>query len=136
MDKIGKIHEVNVQDVKIMYLVDELMKCLPDDEALGCAGKYCAHPKSLEVLFLSLNPNVFPDFETTIQGLPFQQLLLIKLLIIFQIKLPSHKVYAQEQIDPYIYLKVVQTPPIPTNSAHGKPLSPINNQCKSTPLKY
>ena len=33
----GKTHKVNVQVVIIMYLVDELVKCLPDDKVFGHA---------------------------------------------------------------------------------------------------
>ena len=61
IDKSGRTCKVNVQDVKVTYLVNELIKCLPDDKAFGHATKYCAHPKHLEGLCWSLNQNVLPD---------------------------------------------------------------------------
>ena len=44
----SKTHKVNVQDVKIMYPVDDLIKCLPVEIAFRPAAKYHAHPKHLE----------------------------------------------------------------------------------------
>ena len=34
MDDSDKTHKVNVQGVKILYLVDELIKCLQDEKLL------------------------------------------------------------------------------------------------------
>ena len=39
MDKSGKIHKVNVQDVKVTYLV-ELIKCVPDEKPFGHPSKF------------------------------------------------------------------------------------------------
>ena len=61
MDESGNTCKVNVQDVKIMYPVNELIKKLPDDETFGHAGKYHAHPKHIGYLHWSLNKNVIPD---------------------------------------------------------------------------
>ena len=63
MDKDGKTCKVYIQDVKISYLVNELIKCLPDDKAFGHAAKDCAHPKHLDDLHQSLNQNVLPDVQ-------------------------------------------------------------------------
>ena len=38
MEQIGKTHNVNIQDVKITHTGNELIKCLPDDKASGCAA--------------------------------------------------------------------------------------------------
>ena len=35
MDEISKSHKVNVQDVKVTYPADELIKCLPHKKVLG-----------------------------------------------------------------------------------------------------
>ena len=43
-DESGNICKINIQDVKIKYPVNELIKCLPDDKAFGHAAKYCAYP--------------------------------------------------------------------------------------------
>ena len=40
MEKGGKTCKVNVQHVKIMYLVDELIKYVPDDVTFVCVAKY------------------------------------------------------------------------------------------------
>ena len=32
MDESCKIHRANVQDVKMMYTIDELIKCLSDEQ--------------------------------------------------------------------------------------------------------
>ena len=70
MDESGKTHKVNVQDIKITYPVEELIKCLPDDKTFGCAAKYHAHPKHLEDLHLSLNSNALPDIQDPNTGYP------------------------------------------------------------------
>ena len=44
MEESGKIHKVNVQDVKIAYPTDELIKCLLNEKAFGHATNYQAHP--------------------------------------------------------------------------------------------
>ena len=61
IDKSGKTHKTNVQDVKIRYPVDELIKYLPDDIALGHAVTYCAHLKHMKDLHWSLYQNVLPN---------------------------------------------------------------------------
>ena len=33
--KVVKIYKVNVQDVKVIYPVEKLIKCLPDEKAFG-----------------------------------------------------------------------------------------------------
>ena len=40
-----------------------MIKYLPDDNAFGCAAKYCARLKHLEDLYWSLNENVLPDIQ-------------------------------------------------------------------------
>ena len=49
MDESGKTHKANVQVVKIMFPVNELIKCLPNDKAFGHDAKYHTHPIHLEV---------------------------------------------------------------------------------------
>ena len=61
MDEYGKTCKVNVQDVKIPYPVNELIKCLPDDKACGHGGKYHVHLKHIEDLQWVLNSKVLPD---------------------------------------------------------------------------
>ena len=61
MEEGRKTHKVNVQDVKIRYPVDKLIKCLPDVKAFGNASKCHVHPKHLEDLYWSLYHNVLPD---------------------------------------------------------------------------
>ena len=39
MDESSKTCKIDIQDVKIKYQIDELIKCLPKDKALGHAGK-------------------------------------------------------------------------------------------------
>ena len=51
IDGFGKTWKVNVRDVKIMFLVDELIRCLPDDKAFGLASRYHAHLKHVEICF-------------------------------------------------------------------------------------
>ena len=63
MDKSHKTHNVNAQDVKITYPVNELIKCLPEDKAFGCAAKKYGHTEHLEDLHCSLNPSVLPDIS-------------------------------------------------------------------------
>ena len=58
IDASGKTCKVNVQDVKMIYPVDELIKYIPDDEAFGCAAKYHAHLKYVQDLHWSLNEKV------------------------------------------------------------------------------
>ena len=57
----GNTHKVNVQDVRIMYPVNKLIKCLPDDNFFGYAAKYHAHLYYIENHVLVVNPNVLPD---------------------------------------------------------------------------
>ena len=45
MNESGKTHKLNVQDVKIMYPGDKLIKYLPDDKVFGCAAKYWVYVK-------------------------------------------------------------------------------------------
>ena len=40
MDESGKTCRANIYHVKIMYPVNDLMKCLPDNNACGCVAKY------------------------------------------------------------------------------------------------
>ena len=61
INESGKTPKINVQDLKIMYPVDELIKCLPNDKASGCTVNYCAHTKHIGALHWSLTPNVSPD---------------------------------------------------------------------------
>ena len=67
-EKYGKIHEVNVQDVKVTYLVNELIKCLPDESAFEHATRYFACPKHMEDLHWSLNPKILPDLRDSLVG--------------------------------------------------------------------
>ena len=46
----GKNCKVNVQDVKVTYPVDGLIKYLPNEKAFGHASKYQALPKIIEGL--------------------------------------------------------------------------------------
>ena len=61
MDESGKACKVNVQDVKPLYPVNELINCLPDITAFGCATKYVAHPKLMKDFHWKLNPPRLPD---------------------------------------------------------------------------
>ena len=47
MGESGKAHKFNVQDVIIMYPLNELIKYLSDEKAFGHAAKYHAHLKYL-----------------------------------------------------------------------------------------
>ena len=47
MGENGETHKINVQDVKMTYPVNGLIKHLPDDKALGCVAKYDARSKHL-----------------------------------------------------------------------------------------
>ena len=60
-DDSGKTHEDNVQDARITYPLNELIKWLPDEKAFWCVARYCVHLKHLEDLHLSLNKNILPD---------------------------------------------------------------------------
>ena len=70
IDESTKTGKVNAQDVKPTYPADELIKCLPDEKAFWSAAKYCAHPKNIEDLCWSLNPNVLPDSQDYNTGSP------------------------------------------------------------------
>ena len=48
IDESGKIQKNNVWDVGATYQVDELIKCLPDQKAFGCATKCQVHLKITE----------------------------------------------------------------------------------------
>ena len=61
MEDSGKTHKGNVQDVKITFPVNTLIKCLPNDKMSGWAAKYHAHLKHLEDLYCSVCDNVVPD---------------------------------------------------------------------------
>ena len=61
MDNSGKTRKVNEQDVKIIYPVDNLIRCLLDDKVFGSSNKYSAHPKCIEGQDLSFNQNVLHD---------------------------------------------------------------------------
>ena len=41
--------------------MDELIKCLPNEKAFGCAVKCCAHPKHMKDLYWLFNPNLLPN---------------------------------------------------------------------------
>ena len=51
IDESYKTQKVNVQNVKIMYQVDKLIKCLPNEKAFGNAVKYNAHQRDIEDLY-------------------------------------------------------------------------------------
>ena len=70
--------KVNVQHIKITYPGDELINCLPDEKAFGHVTKYYVHPKLVEDLHWSLNPNILS--QTTQQDLPAQHIKVIGLL--------------------------------------------------------
>ena len=61
IDESGNTCKVIVQDVKIMYPVDKLIKCFPDDKTFQHAAKYHAHLKHLEDMCCSMNENILPD---------------------------------------------------------------------------
>ena len=61
LNESGKTHKVTVQDVRITYPVNKLIKCLPVGKAFGHAAKYHAYPECLEDLCWSLNGNILPD---------------------------------------------------------------------------
>ena len=61
IDESGKTYKVKVQDVKIMYLVDELIKCLPDEKGFGYTAKFHAYLRHTEYLYCLLNPNILPN---------------------------------------------------------------------------
>ena len=46
----GMTQKVNVQDVKSMYFIDELIKCLTEEKALQHAARYQAHLKLMDDL--------------------------------------------------------------------------------------
>ena len=70
MDKSGKIHKVNVQDVKVTYPVNELIKYLHDETAFRCTTKYRAHPKLVEDICYFLELNILPDLKDNLVGSP------------------------------------------------------------------
>ena len=70
IDESGMTWKVNVQDVKITYPVEALIKCLPDEKAVGHAAKYCAHPKHIEDLHWLLIPNMVPNIQDHNTGSP------------------------------------------------------------------
>ena len=47
MDNIGKTNKVDVQDVKITYLINDVIRCLPYDKAFGHSAKHHLHLKCL-----------------------------------------------------------------------------------------
>ena len=51
-------------------MVDELIKCLPDGKAFGCAAKYHACSKLIEGMQWLLNPNILPDMQDHQTGYP------------------------------------------------------------------
>ena len=48
MNESDNSHYIKIQDVKIMYLVNVCIKCLPDDKGFGHAVKYHTHLKYLK----------------------------------------------------------------------------------------
>ena len=59
-DVSGRTHKVNVQSIKAMDPVDELIECLPEENVFGCATKYRAKHKLIEDFNWSSNPKVLP----------------------------------------------------------------------------
>ena len=117
IDESGKIHKVNVQDVKVTYPFNELIKCLPDNKAFGCAATYHAHPKHIGPAW-SLNSNVLPDTQDWNAGSSSSTTNNDQI---------THNMSVLEQISYYVCLNVTQTTPIPIISIHGRPWLPINN---------
>ena len=66
MEDDGKIHKLNMQDVNISYLVNELIRHLPNETAFGCTTKYQAHPKLMKALHWSLSSKVLLDIKDSI----------------------------------------------------------------------
>ena len=99
IDESSKTQKVNLQDVKIMYPLYEVIKCVPDAKAFGHAARYHVHTKLMSDLGWSLNPNVLPPLETTIHDLLVQQLIMIESLIIYLIQLSKCEVQVLEKIN-------------------------------------
>ena len=125
IDEGHKSWRFDFQDVKITYLVVELIKCLPDlpnKKAFEYKTKYHAHPKHLEDLHWSLNLN-----EMITHALWVHQLILIRLLLICLIQLPSHKVFVLEQINNIVSLEIILTLLLHTNFVHRRSCLQIIN---------
>ena len=60
------------KNIRIMCLVGELIKCLPDKETFGCAERYYALLKCIVELHLSLISNILPNIWDHKQGHPVQ----------------------------------------------------------------
>ena len=84
---------------EVIYPVDEMLKWLPNEKAWGHVTKYCAHPKLIEDLHCSFNPNVLPILRTTQLDSSSSTYKMIILLTTCLVQLPKHKVHMLEQID-------------------------------------
>ena len=67
--RVVRLIKVNIQDVNIMYVVDELIKYLPDEKTFGCAARYHAHLKHHKDMHWSLMKMYYLIFKTKISGL-------------------------------------------------------------------
>ena len=71
--KMVRFKQVNSQDIKVIFLVKELIKCLLDETAFGHATKYRAHAKIMKDDYWSLNPKIILDLKGNAVGSPSAQ---------------------------------------------------------------
>ena len=128
VDVNGKICKVNVQDVTIMYLVDELMKCFTWLKSFWmCSQILCTSKTYRGPVLVHKSKTYYLIFKTIVQSLPVQQSIMKKLLIICLVPATNSKcscVGADKQLQ---YPKVIQ------NHAHTYNLHP---QKAVAPNKY
>ena len=117
IDETDKTHKVNVQDVKFTYIVNGLIKYLPDDKAFGYKTKYCAHPKHLEDLHWSLNKNILSYNQDHNTSYPSSTTVIIQATC-DKLDLTSKSQSSDQQ--PHIS-ESSSTPPITIISAHREP---------------
>ena len=64
------IQKVNVQDVKIIYPIEDLLKCLPDKNSFRPLLNILHTQKLVEDLHWFLNPNILPNIKDHHVGSP------------------------------------------------------------------
>ena len=127
IDESQKTWKVNVQDIKITYPVDELIKCLPDEKHLDTQPSIVHIQNSKMTYGGHLIQIYYQIFENIIQGLPVCQLLMIKVLVTCMIQLSNHELHMLEQIRNKVSLKITHTllrhitsQPFPTEAHDSK----------------
>ena len=126
--------KANVKDVKIIYPVNELIKCLHDDKCSEHASKCCVHLNHLEDLFWVIIGEVLPVFQDHNVGSSRSTSDIDQIAHNMSSPAANYKVHVLDQMNMSVYQNVVQTLPLPTTSTHERPWLLINNNVKVHPL--